>query len=70
VTQLVLPLHECAAKPLHVAADPAAAESIIAEPLHSTADPAAAESTAVEPLHSAADPTAATTETSCLCVRV
>jgi hypothetical protein len=41
MTQLVLPLHECAAKPFHAAADPAATESM-AEPLHSAADPATA----------------------------
>jgi hypothetical protein len=50
VTQLVLPLHECAAKPLQDATesvpDPATAEAVadpavesIAEPLHSDVDP-------------------------------
>jgi hypothetical protein len=55
VTQLVLPLHECAAEPIQDATesvvDPAAAE-----PLHSVAGPAAA--------------SAFPTETSCLCIRV
>jgi hypothetical protein len=37
VTQLVHPLHGCAAEPLRAATDPAAVE-----PLHSTADPATA----------------------------
>jgi hypothetical protein len=71
VTQLVLPLHECVAKPPHAIADPAVAESTVVEPLHSAADPTAAESTAVEPLHYAADHAAAgaaMTKTSCLCV--
>jgi hypothetical protein len=67
VTQLVLPLHECAPEPLHATADPAPTE-FVAEPLHS----AAAES-ALEPLHSAVGPItvgAAPTEISGLCVRV
>jgi hypothetical protein len=71
VTQLVLPLHECAHEPLHATTDPAPTV-FVAEPLHSAADPAAAES-APEPLHSAVDPItigAAPTEISCLCVRV
>jgi hypothetical protein len=37
VTQLVLPLHECVAEPLHTAADPATTESA-AEPLHSATE--------------------------------
>jgi hypothetical protein len=57
VTQLVLPLHECAIEPL-----PDAAKSV-ADP---TATEVAADPVAAEPLHSAANPT----ETSCLCVRV
>jgi hypothetical protein len=59
VTQLVLPLHECAAEPLQDATK-------------AITDPAVAES-GVEPLHSSTGPTvvgAASTETSCLCVRV
>jgi hypothetical protein len=63
VIQPMLPLHECAAKPLQ---DPA--ESIAET---AAADPIAAEST-VEPLHSAADPAgsgAALTEICCLFVR-
>jgi hypothetical protein len=58
VTQLVLPLHEVVAKPLHAdveSAAKAAAESAT-EPLHADVDPAATG--------------AALTETSCLCVRV
>jgi hypothetical protein len=61
VTQLVLPLHECAAERLQDAveflADPAVAKA--------TTDPAAIES-AAEPACSSA----ALTETFCLCVRV
>jgi hypothetical protein len=59
MTQLVLPLHECAVEPLQDATE-------------SVADPVAAES-ATEPLHSATDPAGsgvALTETSCLCIRV
>ena len=59
MTQLVLPLHECAAKPLQDAVEVAV-------------DPTTAES-ATKPLHSAADPTglsAVLTEIFCLCVRV
>jgi hypothetical protein len=59
----MLPLHECAAKPLQ-----GAVESI-ADP--AAVDPTAAES-AVEPLHSAADLAgsgAALTKTFCLCVQ-
>jgi hypothetical protein len=66
VTQLVLPLHECAPEPLHATADPAPTE-FVAEPLHSAAE------SAPEPLHSAIDPItvgAAPTVISCLCVRV
>jgi hypothetical protein len=59
VNQLVLPLHECAAEPLHAVdeavVDPAAGESAT-EPLHFTADPAAASATPAK--------------TSYLCVRV
>jgi hypothetical protein len=58
VIQPMLPLHECAAKPLQ-------------DPAESIAETAAAEST-VEPLHSAADPagsSAALTEICCLSVR-
>jgi hypothetical protein len=51
VTQLVLPLHECAAEPLQDAfeavADPTTTESA-AEPLHSVADPAAASAALTE----------------------
>jgi hypothetical protein len=64
VTELVLPLHECAAEPLQDAA------KSIADP---TAAEAAAVESAAEPLHSAVDPTgsgAAQIETLCLCVRV
>jgi hypothetical protein len=64
VTQLVLPIHECAAEPLQDAAK-------------SVADPATAEAAAIEsvaePLHFAIDPTssgAALTKTFYLCVRV
>jgi hypothetical protein len=56
MTQLVLPLHECA---IESVADPTIIESIIdlaAEPLHSVADRATAG--------------VASTETSCLCVQV
>jgi hypothetical protein len=61
VTQLVLPLHECATESI---ANPIAVESV--------ADLAATES-ATEPLHSVVDPVAAGAtliETSCLCVQV
>jgi hypothetical protein len=51
VTQLVLPLHECAPEPLQDAAESIANPAAI----EAAADPAAVES-AAEPLHSAADP--------------
>jgi hypothetical protein len=61
VTQLVLPLHECATEPLQDATEAVATPA--------TADHEAAEF-ATEPLHVVADHAAALTEISCLCVRV
>jgi hypothetical protein len=61
--QSVLPLHECAAKPLQDVVE------FIADP--AAADPTDVES-AAESLHSATNPTvsgAALTETFCLCVQ-
>jgi hypothetical protein len=55
MTQLVLPLHECAAEPLQDATE-SIANLAPAEPLHVVADPTAAGATL--------------TETYCLCVWV
>jgi hypothetical protein len=61
VTQLVLPLHECAIEPLQDATEAVAAPA--------AADHEAAEF-ATEPLHVVADHATALTEISCLCIRV
>jgi hypothetical protein len=64
VTQLVLPIHECAAEPLQdVAVSVAAPTTVVAVAIESIA----------EPLHFSIDPAdsgAALTETFCLCVWV
>jgi hypothetical protein len=67
VIQLMLPLHESVAEPLHSVGDSTAIEESAIEPLHSAADLATAES-AAEPLQSVADSDAsadAPTKTSC-----
>jgi hypothetical protein len=71
MTQLVLPLHECATESV---ADPATAEFvtdlIATESATTSVAVSDAAESAAEPLYSVVDPAVAPTKTSCLCVLV